>query len=77
MIISSFFHVSLTRDTNALQASIEEVVNVLADCFEEGKGYSTMNTYRLALSATLFPSTSAAVGSHPLICRFFKGVFRL
>ena len=67
------------RDINTLQASVEEVhvTNFLADCFQEGKIYSTLNTYRSALSSTLCPCKNDTVGSHPLVSRLLKGVFHL
>lgn len=60
-----------------LQASAEEVTNFLAYHFKEGKSYSTLNTYRSALSTTLCPCSGTMVGSHPLVVRFMKGVFHL
>ena len=52
-----------------LQASVDEVANFLSKSFAEGKSYSTINTYRSALSSTLYPVSNVAVGSHPLVVR--------
>ena len=60
-----------------IQASINEVVNFLAGCFADGKSYSTINTYRSALSSTLCNINHVAVGSHPLVIRLLKGVYNL
>ena len=51
----------------------------LTDCFHEGKGYSTINTYRSALSTTLCAMNDDrdSLGSHPLIARLLKGVYIL
>ena len=65
------------RNINSFQASVEEVTNFLAECFEEGKSYSTLNTYISALSSTLCSCSNTTVGSHPLVCRLLKGVFHL
>ena len=51
----------------------------LTDCYHEGKGYSTINTYRSALSTTLCSMNDDrdSLGSHPLIARLLKGVYIL
>ena len=61
------------------QASLTQVVALLIDCFHEGKGYSTKNNYRSALSTTLCAMNDDrdSLGSHPLIARILKGVYIL
>lgn len=51
----------------------------LTDCYHGGKGYSTINTYRSALSTTLCSMNDDrdSLGSHPLIARLLKGVYVL
>lgn len=51
----------------------------LTECYHEGKGYSTINTYRSALSTTLCSMNDDrdSLGSHPLIARLLKGVYIL
>ena len=58
-----------------LSATIEDGVNFLPELYEEGIGYSALNTARNALSTTLMVSDSEAFGTHPLVSRFMKGVF--
>jgi len=41
------------------QAHVNEVVNFLSQCYSESKSYSTVNTYRSALSSTLHPVNNA------------------
>ena len=67
------------RQIDLLQASIYQVVDFLTECFHEGKGYSTINSYRSALSATFcsLNDDPAPLGSHPLIARLLKGVYIL
>ena len=65
------------RKTDILQAPVTEVANFLSECFADGKSYSTINTYRSALSSTLHPINKTAVGSHPLVTRLPKGVYNL
>ena len=65
------------RQADIIQASINDVVNFLADCFADGRSYNTINTYRSALSSTLCNINNVAVGSHPLVTRLLKGVYNL
>ncbi|KAJ8018833.1 hypothetical protein HOLleu_42961 [Holothuria leucospilota] len=62
------------REINPFCASLEEASNFLGEQFEKGKSYSTLNSYRSALSATLPPIDGKPLGQHPLICRLLKGV---
>ncbi|KAJ8047679.1 hypothetical protein HOLleu_06735 [Holothuria leucospilota] len=59
------------REINPFCATLEEVSN-LAEQFEKGKSYSTLNIFRSALSATLSPVDGKPLGPHPLICRLLK-----
>ena len=43
------------RNVDCLQSHVSQVLNFLADCFGEGLSYSTLNSYRSALSSTLCP----------------------
>ena len=65
------------RQADIIQASINDVVNFLADCFANGRSYSAINTYRSALSSTFCNINNVAVGSHPLVTRLLKGVYNL
>ena len=67
------------RQIDLLQASVIQVVEFLTDCYHEGKGYSTINTYHSALSTTLCSMNDDrdSLGSHPLIARLLKGVYVL
>ena len=51
----------------------------LTYCYHKCKGYSTINTYRSALSTTLCSMNDDrdSLGSHPLIARLLKGVYVL
>lgn len=55
---------------------IADVLNFLCDLFHANLGYSALNTARSALS-TFVLCDGRAVGSHPLVVRFMKGVFNL
>ena len=62
-----------------LSATIEDGVNFLAELYEDGSGYSALNTAKSALSTTLdvikCVTDSESFGTHPLVSRFMKGVF--
>ena len=54
---------------------MSEVVNFLADLYDEGLQYRTINTVRSTLSSTLPQYNGYFVGKHPLILRLMKGIF--
>ena len=58
-----------------LSASLSDIANFLSSEFENGKQYSTLNTYRSAISATHPPIEGYPVGQHPIICRLLQGMF--
>ena len=51
------------------------MANFLSESFVVGKSYITINTYRFALTSTLYPFNYFAIGTHPLIVRLVKGVY--
>ncbi|XP_072179676.1 uncharacterized protein [Diadema setosum] len=55
--------------------SISDVVNFLAHQCSTGKSYSTINSYRSALSSAFPPFDGHNVGKHPLVLRLMKGIF--
>ena len=69
------------RQIDSLQASVIQVLEFLTELssYHEGKGYSTINTYRSALSTTLCSMNDDrdSLGLHPLIARLLKGVYIL
>ena len=58
-----------------LSPQTSEVIEYLLSLFNSGLGYSCLNTARSALSSVLFHQNGIAIGSHPLIVCFMKGVF--
>ena len=58
-----------------LSASLSDIANFLSSEFENGKQYSTLNTYRLAISVTHPPIEGYPVGQHPIVCRLLQGMF--
>ena len=59
------------EQANPLQADLGTVCDFLTELFEVlNKSYSTINSYRSALSSMLLPVDSYALGEHPIIVRF-------
>ena len=63
------------RKSNPLSASIGTVSQFLTSLYASGLSYSTVNTYRSAISMTHLPIDGVPVGSHYLIKRLMKGIF--
>ena len=54
---------------------ITNVVNFLAYLFKEGYQYSSINSYRSAISLVHEKVEGNNVGQHPLVTRLLKGIF--
>ena len=63
------------REINPLQATVGQLSNFLAEKFEEGLEYSTLNVYRSALSAFHPTVEGYKVGQHPVIASLLHGAF--
>ena len=53
------------------------VLDFLTEQFENGCGYSSLNTARCALSAIGLIKDGFAIGAHPIVIRFMRGIFNL
>ena len=45
--------------------------------YNQGLSYSTKNTARSAISSIITVDSGEHFGSHPLVIRFFKGIYEL
>ena len=54
---------------------IAEGVNFLGELYDDGIGYSGLNTARSALSAIITLSNNISFGNHPSVRRLMKGVY--
>jgi len=54
---------------------LNTVLDFLLEQFDVGKQYHTINTIRSAISMTHEHFDGVAVGQHPLVTRFFQGMF--
>ena len=67
----------LRRGENPLFTSIGNVLNFMAERFEEGLGYSSACAARSALNPLVSIEGGGDLTNHPLVSRFVKGVFHL
>ncbi|XP_067046483.1 uncharacterized protein [Acropora muricata] len=66
------------KQRNPLQVDVGTVCDFLTEQFEDSKkSYSTINSYRCALSSMLLPVDGYSVGEHPIIARLLKGMFHI
>ena len=64
------------KQVDPLCASLGVVCDFLTEQFEtENKAYSTINSYRLALSSILPPLEGKLLGEHPVIVRLLKRMY--
>ena len=62
-------------EVNPLSATIGDISLFLTTMHNKGLSYSTVNTYRSAISMTHLPMDGVPVGTHYLIRRLMKGIF--
>ena len=63
------------RQINPFSPAVEEGINFLGELYDQGIGYSGINTARSALSSILILPNNWSFGNHPSVCRFLKGVY--
>ena len=64
-----------SRSLNPFQTTVSEVAEFLTCEFDLGKNYSTINTYRSALSSVLPTLDGKLLGQHPMIIRLLRGMY--
>ena len=65
----------VSREINPICANVENGIEFLFNEYQKGLSYSSINTIRSALP-TVIVLPEGSSGSHPLVSRFLKGVFR-
>ena len=63
------------RNRNPFLDPISDVANFLAELYEQGYQYSSLNSYRSAISSTHEKVDGQPVGQHPTIVRVLKGAY--
>lgn len=66
---------SRQRQIDPFCPAVSDLVHFLTELFEQGKQYSTINTYRSAISSTVPPLDGSPLGQHKIVCSFMRGVF--
>ena len=54
-----------------------ETVNFLAELFEMGYSYSSLNSYWSAISSVHEHIEGMAIGQHPMVARVLKGAYNI
>ena len=65
----------MERDRDPIRGPVTDVANFLAQLFEEGYQYRSLNAYRSAIGSVHEKIDGVEVGKHPLIAHILKGVF--
>ena len=63
-------------EVNPYNPPLNTVLDFLVSLHERGLSYTTINTARSALSAIILPTDNVNLGSHPIVFRFMKGIFK-
>ena len=63
------------QDKNPISGPISDVANFLAELYENGYQYRSINAYRSAISSVHDKVDSYAAGQHPTVSRLMKGIF--
>ena len=65
----------LEQDRDPTRGPVVDIANFLAELFQQGYQYCSLNAYRSAFSSVHEKVDGELVGQHPLISRVLKGVF--
>ena len=65
------------REINCVTPNVSVVIEFLTELFDQGFGYSAINTARSALSQFIVYKGHCTIGSHPWVIKFVKAVFNL
>ena len=80
--ISNISHISQNGSSFAVDGKVihmtpcRNCIRFLGTLHEKGLKYSTLNTARSAVSAVVLPTNNQAIGNHPLVSRFMRGIYK-
>ena len=63
-------------EVNSYNPPLNTALDFLVSLHEQGLSYTAVNTARSALSAIILPTDNVNIGSHPIVSRFMKGIFK-
>ena len=75
-IITQWIDFCSKRESNPYDPPLTAVLDFLVTLHDKGLSYTKINTARSAISAFTVPKNNIAIGKHPLISRFMKGVYK-
>lgn len=75
--IKKWFTSCRERQIDTFQVPVNIILDFLTELYENGLGYSAINTSRSALSALGIVQDGFAIGAHPVVIRFMKGIHNL
>ena len=64
------------RDADPVSGPVSEVANFLANLYEEGYQYRSLNSYRSAISSANDRVDGLSIGQYPLITRLMAGAIQ-
>ena len=64
------------QKVNSYNPPLNAVLDFLVNLHDKGLSYTTINTARSALSAVILSSDNVSIGSHPIVSRFMKGIYK-
>ncbi|XP_044165778.1 uncharacterized protein LOC122949786 [Acropora millepora] len=64
------------RETNPYDPPIGTVLDFLVTLHDKGLKYSTLNIATSAISAVILPTNNHTIGTHPLVSRFMRGIYK-
>ena len=73
--ITRWFKFSGDHDFNPVSPSLAQACEYLVHLFNQGLGYSAINTARSALSSFILSKNGISFGQEPLVVRLMKGFF--
>ena len=62
---------------NPFLPTVEEGINFFGGLYDQGIGYSGLNTARSAMSSIIILPNNVSFGNHPTVCQFMKGVYEM
>lgn len=65
------------RNLDPFSVYVINIIEFLSSEFQKRKSSSALNSYPSLLSRTAYPIDGFAVGKHPTVIRFLKGVYNL
>ena len=70
-------HWFIARSRDPIHGPVGDIANFLGELFQEGYSYSSLNSYRSAISSVHTRIEGLPVGQHPVVRRILKGAYNI